>query len=235
MEMRTLLSLFDRYAQYQNGYTALTTILDAFLIPFRVYKSHTEREQALAALQTIAQRDTVVAIFEEVGRLSEGFHDPLGELFMLRVSQGKNGQFFTPEPICSFMASAVNADLAPGKSVIDPACGSGRMLLAAAKMNRKLLFYGADIDGLCVKLALANMLLHSLTAEIAHMNAITREFFSSYQTGTVLHQGYHYPYFCQYTNAEESVVWQSMHKLAPEPKPFVSMPPGSMGVQGTLF
>ncbi|GAC1315123.1 MAG: hypothetical protein NVSMB24_40450 [Mucilaginibacter sp.] len=58
----------------------------------------------------------------------------------------------------------------PG-TVYDPACGSRRMLLAAAKSNRHAMFYGADLESTCCKMALINMLFNSLGGEIAHMNS----------------------------------------------------------------
>lgn len=56
----------------------------------------------------------------------------------------------------------VGHTIEPGKKVNDPACGSGRMLLAVAKLSRSSLLYGADLDITCCKMALLNMLLQSL-------------------------------------------------------------------------
>ena len=70
----------------------------------------------------------------------------------------------------------LDCNLADGQTVIDPTCGSGRMLLAAAKRNRHALFYGADLDVTCCKMTLINMLFNSLTGEITHMNSLSNEF-----------------------------------------------------------
>lgn len=32
------------------------------------------------------------------------YHDPLGDTFMSRISHGSNGQFFTPDAVCSLLA-----------------------------------------------------------------------------------------------------------------------------------
>lgn len=54
------------------------------------------------------------------------------------VSHGHNGQFFTPMIIGDFMAKAVATDeIQPGQSVCDPSCGSGQLLLSAAKNASK--------------------------------------------------------------------------------------------------
>jgi len=127
-----------------------------------------------------------------------------------------------------------------GESICDPACGSGRMLLAAAKINRHLRFYGADIDPLCSKIALANMLLNSLTGEIAHMDSLANAFYRGYKTGTVLKDGYHHPYYREFTNPEESYMWlRPTDKSAPKgfDTPFepTKSPLMSSGIQGNLF
>lgn len=49
-------------------------------------------------------RCAMVRAMEAYGDAAEDFHDPLGEMFMKRISGGHNGQFFTPENICLFMA-----------------------------------------------------------------------------------------------------------------------------------
>jgi 2-polyprenyl-3-methyl-5-hydroxy-6-metoxy-1,4-benzoquinol methylase len=122
------------------------------------------------------------------------FYDALGDLFMECVSFGRNGQFFTPQPVCDMMAELnYGDDLADGKTVCDPACGSGRMLLAMAKKNRRLRFYGSDNDITCVKMAVLNMLINSMKGEIAWMNALTMEHYRSYHINLVLAGTYYLP------------------------------------------
>ncbi len=107
-----------------------------------------------------------------------GFTDVLGDLFMECVSHGRNGQFFTPQPICDMITMIIADD--NKKTVADPACGSGRMLLAAAKKNRKMFFFGADNDLTCCKMAALNLIINTMPGEIAHMNSLTLEYYKSY-------------------------------------------------------
>ncbi|MFO8049861.1 MAG: N-6 DNA methylase, partial [Desulfosudaceae bacterium] len=65
--------------------------------------------------------------------------------------------------------------------ILDPACGSGRMLMAYAKINRFAMFYGADNDVNCAKMAVINMCLNSIFGEIAWMNSITNEFYGAWE------------------------------------------------------
>lgn len=108
----------------------------------------------------------------------EGFSDVLGDLFMEFVSHGRNGQFFTPQPICDMMA-ALTIDNNKS-SFYDPACGSGRTLLASAKINRRGFFVGADNDITCCKMTALNMIINTMAGEVAHMNSLSLEYYSSF-------------------------------------------------------
>lgn len=235
-----LFNLFKQFAYGQNYAIAFTEALDYFLIPFKIYENQEQREGGFSTLTTHPKKDLLAPFFMEIGELSEGFHDPLGTLYELLVSKGQHGQFFTPEPIVEFMAMSVNiAGLEPGKTVYDPACGSGRMLVTAAKVNRNLCFYGADIDAICCKMALVNFMLQSLTGEIAHMDTLANDFYRGYNIGTILKDGYHYPFYEEFTDPMKSRIWlrpgESKSKQG-FTNPFD--PPKSQstnGVQGTLF
>jgi type I restriction-modification system DNA methylase subunit len=61
------------------------------------------------------------------------------------------------------------------KTIQDPACGSGRMLLSAAKIERNNYFFGADIDNRCCKMTVINMCLNDLQGEVAWMNSLSQE------------------------------------------------------------
>jgi len=232
-----MLTLFDHYAQSQDNFIAFEKILDAFLLRFRLYETLEERDTALSRLNEFASDTAMLALFEEIGILSEGFNDPLGELFMLRVSRGKQGQFFTPTPVCDLMTALTLGSVQTGQSVLDPACGSGRMLLSAAKQNRHIRCYGADVDAICVKMAVMNMLLQSLSGEIAHMDSLSNSFYSCYRIGTVLRDGYHYPYYRWVTDPAESViVIRSKEANSPAQASFNPVPmPTGKGQQGSLF
>jgi type I restriction-modification system DNA methylase subunit len=239
---KKLFSLFDQFAHTQNHGTAFSDILDFFLLSFKLYYTQEDRRESLERITTHPKKEQLAALFSEIGELSEGFRDPIGELYEQRISKGRNGQFFTPEPITEFMAQIVGVDsLSATQKVYDPACGSGRMLLAAAKINRHLHFYGADIDEVCCKMAVVNMILNSLTGEIAHMDTLSNTFFKGYKTGTVLKDGYHYPYFTEFSDPHQSYIWLRPDDSKRAPSPFdtefkpTKVPFTSNGIQRTLF
>ncbi len=238
----TLFSLFGQFAHAQNYPTAFSEMLDLFLIPFMWHETEHGFLAALNRLQQHPKKDNLIALYSEIGERSEGFYDPLGELYEIEISKGKNGQFFTPYPICDLIAMMTGIEsLQNGQSVYDPACGSGRMLLAAAKINRHLKFYGADIDEVCCKITVVNMLLNSMTGEVCHIDTLRNTFFGGYKLLTVLKDGFYHPYFKKFTDPLDSAIWlRPVEPLAacgnfdtvfnPTKSPLMSQ-----GEQGNLF
>ncbi|MEG0889844.1 MAG: N-6 DNA methylase [Bacteroides sp.] len=104
--------------------------------------------------------------------------DPFGDYFEEHLSNGRNGQFFTPIPVCELMANIVHgfnkaSEQDAQKTVSDPACGSGRLLLASAKIDRNRYFVGSDISETCCKMTLINMCLNSIEGEVHHMDTLS--------------------------------------------------------------
>lgn len=239
-DTNNLVKLFEQYAHRQNYSAAFGDMLDFVLLPLKMHDTAEGQQDALARLTEHPKRELLVPLMTEIGELAEGFRDPLGVLYELLISKGHNGQFFTPDPVAELLARlTAEGEEQASERVLDPACGSGRMLLMAAKVNRHRRFYGADIDPLCCKMALVNMLLNSLAGEIAHMDSLSNAFYTGYKAETVLRHGYHYPYYREFTDPEESYIW-----LRPGPttspqgfsEPFdPSSSPIVPGVQGTLF
>lgn len=92
------------------------------------------------------------------GDAAEDCRDPLGEMFMLRISHGHNGQFFTPENVCIMMAQCMGVQ---SESLNDPTCGSGRMLLAGLKVAREAghepEVHANDLSYTCAQMTLLNL------------------------------------------------------------------------------
>jgi hypothetical protein len=119
----------------------------------------------------------MVNIMDNDGR---GLTDCLGEFFTSRITKGRNGQFFTPIHITDFMGMILLDENTIGKKVFDPACGSGRMLLSAAKVSRRNRFYGADIDHRCCKMTAINFCLNRMIGEVAWMDTLKFEHWGGY-------------------------------------------------------
>jgi len=114
-----------------------------------------------------------------------GLTDCLGEFYQCHISRGKHGQFFTPEHVCDFMAATLISKGDENKTVYDPCCGSGRMLLSAAKISRHNYFFATDIDARCAKMTAINFCLNGLEGEVAHMDSLGGEHWGGYSIGRV--------------------------------------------------
>ncbi len=96
-----------------------------------------------------------------------GGNDVLGEFYELNFCRKGAGQFFTPWPICEMMSHCVGNGPEPEHGrrirVLDPTCGSGRMLMASAKtFGTDREYYGIDIDHTCVKMTALNLFLNGV-------------------------------------------------------------------------
>ena len=132
-EIKQLLTAFERFAYGQSLHTAFTEMLDWTLLPFKQHSTVEEQSAALETYRTHPKVTQLVSLITLIGEGSESFFDPLGELHQQAISSGHNGQYWSPEPVCDMMANLTIGDtLEDGQTVSDPACGSGRMLLAAA-------------------------------------------------------------------------------------------------------
>jgi hypothetical protein len=104
--------------------------------------------------------------------------DTLGEFFQTFITGGENGQFFTPMHVCKMLADITVPDDVPDWStIIDPACGSGRTLIAALSKNRKVVVTGCDLDSRCAKMAAINLFLRCAKWEVYCMNSLSLEYY----------------------------------------------------------
>lgn len=113
----------------------------------------------------------------------QGYFDVLGEFFMIHITRGLNGQFFTPQHITDMMAiMTCGSEKTVNQTICDPSCGSGRTLLSAAKvLGKNNFFYAADLDNNCAKMAAINFCLNGLRGQIGHMNTLSYELYNCYE------------------------------------------------------
>ena len=143
------------------------------------------------------------ALVPEMDNDGKGLKDCFGDFFMEYLSFGHNGQFFTPEPVCEIMARISNP-AGFGERVADCCCGSGRMLLAAAKISRDLLFFGADIDRTCAMMCLINLCLNGLLGEVCWMDTLMNRFYAGWRIE--LHPEHCVPYIREISETESYMV-----------------------------
>jgi type I restriction enzyme M protein len=113
-----------------------------------------------------------------------GWYDPFGEIYQAISSSHKSsamGQFFTPETLCNLIAhSIIGTDKRTELLIGEPACGSGRLVLAAHTVNRMNHYVCTDADRMCAWMTAVNMCLHNMSGAIMHANSLTMEFWSGW-------------------------------------------------------
>lgn len=108
------------------------------------------------------------------------YTDILGEFFTAEITNGRNGQFFTPEHVCTMMAQMTVPKEQEGQKILDPACGSGRLLIKAAKINPNNYFFGSDNDATCAKMAAVNFFFNGLSGEVSWMDSLSMKWFGGW-------------------------------------------------------
>ncbi|MGE6436384.1 type I restriction-modification system subunit M [Shewanella baltica] len=75
------------------------------------------------------------------------------------------GEFYTPQMVSKLLAKLVTLDNVNLKTIYDPTCGSGSLLLSVAKeaSNPDLKFYGQEQNSSIYNLARMNMLIHGIS------------------------------------------------------------------------
>lgn len=101
-------------------------------------------------------------------RIDSGFgSDVLGDFYEQNLYSERSSQYFTPWPVCKMMASITmgedTGETEEPLRILDPSCGSGRMLLAGARTKgTRHEYYGIDVDHTCVKMAAINLFLNGI-------------------------------------------------------------------------
>ncbi len=92
---------------------------------------------------------------------------------MYASGAGKSGgEFFTPQEVSEILARIAMQGQTNVKSIYDPACGSGSLLLKAAKLaanKDNLEFYGQEINPTTYNLCRINMFLHNINYAKFHI------------------------------------------------------------------
>jgi hypothetical protein len=142
-----------------------------------IVKKYGEGEKGSRPIDILAQM-----FADLVTGMEETKSDILGDYFMGAITYGAHGQFFTPESITDMMAQMVGGG-EDGTTVSDPACGSGRTLLSAAKINPRREFFGQDLDHRCVQMTVVNLALNGLSGYVTWGNSLAFEQRLIYRTG----------------------------------------------------
>ncbi len=188
----------------------------------------------------------LAALNMEMDNRGEGLYDVLGPYFTEFITRGHNGQYFTPQSVCELMAQMTGEEMSfVPKRILDPTCGSGTMLIAKAKAERKLKkmninqYFGADIDRRCAMMTAINFCLNGILGEVAWMDSLSNEFYGAWRIE--IHPKHNIPYLKELTKDECVIPLKLKEEKKKEVPPIVNFESDvsesimSTPVQGTLF
>lgn len=130
------------------------------------------------------------ALADEIAAV--GWGDQLGHFYEVIASEHKSswlGQFFTPHSLCSLIAGMQMDGQMDRPIVNDPACGSGRLMLAhhaLAPTNRGY-YVGCDVDPICCDMTAINMMMHGMEGEVIEMDTLRMQFRRGWRINPWLH------------------------------------------------
>lgn len=125
------------------------------------------------------------------------FIDVLGPIYMdigARSSQKWGGEFYTSPDICRMMAqvsidASIEIPFDRPLTFLEPACGSGAMVLACAErlvdlghLPQNMLATCIDISPIAVDMCFINLTLNGIPATVVHGNTLTLQTWGAWRT-----------------------------------------------------
>ena len=101
-------------------------------------------------------------------KLEDAKSDVLGDAYEYLIGEfaagagKKGGEFYTPAQVSRLLAQIVTQDKQKVRSVYDPTCGSGSLLLRIGDYTEVANYYGQELNQTTYNLARMNMILHGI-------------------------------------------------------------------------
>lgn len=229
VQLRDLNRLFCELEYTKWASSVFDDFLDYLVQCFLIEKNEDVRERLMREYGK--RYDVFPQLFRELVLLMDkmivddkSWYDPLGTYYEIVTSRHKSsamGQFFTPASVVDFMTQLNAPEPVTGKTVNDPACGSGRTLLSFHALNPGNRLYGEDLDPMCVKMTAVNFCLHGVIGQVCHIDTLRMEWITNgYETWVF--QGV--PLMRRITKEESRswMMWQrraAEHQASEQPKP----------------
>jgi len=123
--------------------------------------------------RSVDQKNKLISqVIKHLAEIDFKFHDTesdiLGDAYEYLIGEfasgagKKAGEFYTPQEVSKIMAKIVTLGKERVKSVYDPTCGSGSLLLRVSKECQVSEFYGQELNTTTYNLARMNMILHGV-------------------------------------------------------------------------
>lgn len=180
-DLKPFFKLFDvlsrRHGYYYLWEDFLTLFINGFSFDYCTkedlegFQKKYTKEERLKIGEMIKE---VLFIMDKKITSENSWFDFFGTFYEIASLSKQNGfsQFFTPAPVCTFMAQILDPQSAENFS--DPCCGSGRFSLAANSVNLGKFHFLVDLDFTCVKMAALNLMMHGIRGIVICDNSLNR-------------------------------------------------------------
>ena len=111
--------------------------------------------------------------------LRSDFNDHLGEMYLEKIvsktEAQKKGLFLTPVQVADALAKMTMEESLKNPTVLDPAVGTGRLLMAAYKVSPQAHLFGVDSDLRALRIATTNFFIHDIPGYLLHADSLLHE------------------------------------------------------------
>lgn len=111
--------------------------------------------------------------------LGSDYYDHLGDMYLEKVVSKyrvqRLGQFLTPESVADMLAQMTIEKTDEPVNILDPAVGSGRLLMAAHKVAPNSRLFGVDNDLRMIRLAMTNFAIYRIHGYLLHADSLRHE------------------------------------------------------------
>ena len=175
-------SMIDRIKVGMFDITQLAKATNALSDSVRGYESEDDFEHLFDDMdlnssklgKTEAERTKLIStIMQKINDIDfmhqEAEIDVLGDAYEYLIgnfaaSAGKKaGEFYTPQQVSKILAKIVTLNKTNLKTIYDPTCGSGSLLLRVGREAKVTKYYGQELNSTTYNLARMNMLLHHIS------------------------------------------------------------------------
>lgn len=129
----------------------------------------------------------------DIDLLRSDYYDHLGEMYIEKLLNKSEvqlkGIYLTPMEVGKLMANVTIEDTDKKINILDPAVGTGRLLMAAHKQAPKARLFGVDTDLRVLRIAYTNLAIHNIQGYLLHADSLRHEIDISTKSGR---ENWHY-------------------------------------------
>lgn len=231
-ELREFNSIFEKLAYGMDDSRILDDFLTILMAYFGngtmdeerayIWKVYNDKQKAtyqelfncyLLTVQKIFNGEFKEIKFYSSGAKAPEWYDFFGAYYEVLTSKGKKsglGQFFTPPHLCDLLRglNGPEGEKKTGLRVNDPACGSGRTLLSFNAVYPGNYLLAQDLDPVCCKMTVMNMMMHGAEGEVINGDALAPDDFRNGWYINPYIKSLGLPHIIKMKDKSESMVWR---------------------------